>query len=294
MDDKDWLILKTVAAEKNITKAAERLYISQPALTYRLHNLEKEFAVKIFLRTTSGITLTPQGECLLQYAQEMLRQLRKLRERLQSMADDVRGELSLGVSSIFAHYRLPAILKGFLACYPYVEPHVKTGLSYQVDKMLHQEEVTVGIMRGDYFWPEEKFLLSEEPICLASKDKISLADLPRLPRISYDTDSSLKSMIDDWWRENYASPPLITMEVDRMDTCRQMVFYGLGWAILPQVGLEAAPDLYVEPLYWRNGSPFVRRTWLMCRTASLELSAVRAFITYTKNYFAHREPPLSA
>lgn len=286
MDDKDWIILKTISEEKNITKAAERLYISQPALSYRLKNLEKEFGAKIVLRNTTGIAFTPQGEHLLKYALEMLTQLAITKERVQNMKNKVQGTLRIGTSAIFAHYELPAILKGFLERYPDVDISLKTGLSSKINKMLQKEEFAVAILRGDYFWPEEKHMLQEEHICLASSTFIKFDDLPYSPRINYGTDSSLRVMLEDWWRENFSFPSKITMEVDSMDTCRQMVRHGLGWAILPFIGLQKQDSLYTQELYWRDGTPVLRRTWMLYRNSSLELSAVYAFTDYLKEYYS--------
>jgi DNA-binding transcriptional LysR family regulator len=285
MDDKDCIILKIISEEKNITKAAERLYISQPALSYRLKNLEKEFKTQIVLRNTTGIVFTPQGEELLTYALETLTKLTKTRERIQSMKNTIQGTLRIGTSSVFAHCELPSILKGFLKLYPNVDISVKTGLSSKMYTLLQKEETTIAILRGDRFWPEEKYMLNEEPLCLASCQPVDCKDLPYLPRINYGTDSALKDMIHNWWRESFSCPPKITMEVDSMDTCRQMVLHGLGWAILPAIGLKEHPALFSQELYWRDNTPVLRRTWMLCRNTSLNLSAVRAFVDYIKEYY---------
>lgn len=285
MDHKDWLILKTISEEKNLTKAAERLYLSQPALSYRVKNLEKDFGANIVLRNTTGIIFTPQGEYLLAYALKMLTQLAITKEQIQNMDNKIQGTLRIGTSAIFAHYELPAILKGFLERYPDVDISLKTGLSSQINKMLQKEAFAVAVLRGDYFWPEEKHLLQEEPICLASPQKIDFKELPTLPRINYGTDSSLRVMLEDWWRENFSIPPKIAMEVDSMDTCRQMVLHGLGWAILPLIGLQQHDSLYTQELHWRDGTPVLRRTWMLYRNASLELSPVYAFTNYLKEYY---------
>lgn len=285
MDDKDWLILKTISEEKNITKAAERLYLSQPALSYRLKNLETEFGAKIVLRNATGIVFTQQGEHLLSYALNMLTQLSLTKERVQNMKNKIQGTLRIGTSAIFAHYELPTILKGFLERYPNVDISLKTGISSKINKMLQKEECAVAVVRGDYFWPEEKHLLLEEAICLASPRAIPFADLPFHSQISYGTDSSLRIMLEDWWREMFSCPPKITMEVDSMNTCRQMVLHGLGWAILPLIGLKEHDSLHTQKLYWRDGTPVLRRTWMLYRNSSLELSAVQAFTDYLKEYY---------
>ena len=289
MDNKDWLMLRTIFEEKNVTKAAERLYISQPALSYRLKNLEKEFGAKIVLRNTTGVVFTHQGEYLLNYALKMLTQLTSAKEHIQNMENKIQGTLRIGTSAIFAHYELPEILKGFLESYPDVDISLKTGLSSQINKMLQKDEFAVAILRGDPFWPEEKHMLQEEHICLTSRNVIKFHDLPRLPRINYGTDSSLREMLENWWLEIFPCPPNITMEVDSMDTCRQMVLHGLGWAILPFIGLKEHDSLYTQELQWRDGTPVLRRTWMLYRNSSLELSAVHAFVNYIKTYYDRKK-----
>lgn len=289
MDNKDWLMLRTISEEKNITKAAERLYISQPALSYRLKNLEKEFGAKIVLRNTTGVVFTHQGEYLLNYALKMLTQLTSAKEHIQNMENKIQGTLRIGTSAIFAHYELPEILKGFLESYPDVDISLKTGLSSRINKMLQKDEFAVAILRGDPFWPEEKHMLQEEHICLTSRNVIKFHDLPHLPRINYGTDSSLREMLENWWLEIFPCPPNITMEVDSMDTCRQMVLHGLGWAILPFIGLKKHDSLYTQELHWRDGTPVLRRTWMLYRNSSLELSAVQAFVNYIKTYYDRKK-----
>ena len=280
MDAKDWLILKIISEEKNITKAAERLYISQPALTYRLKNIEKEFGARFVSRSHNGIVLTHQGEFMLAYANEMLERFQSTKERIKNMENKVQGTLRLGSSSIFAHHDLPNILKLFLEQYPDVDVILKTGMSARIYRMLQKEEITVAILRGDYPWAEEKHLLRDEPICLVSAEPLEFTDLPAKTQITYMTDSSLKPLIENWWREFFNEAPRATMDVDSMDTCRQMVLHGLGWAVLPAMGLSEHSGLHVKELYWRNGKPLRRSTWLMYYASSLELITVRTFVDY--------------
>lgn len=283
MDAKDWLILKTIAEEKNITKAAARLFISQPALTYRLKNIEEEFGTQIVSRVPSGVIFTPQGEYLLAYASEMLLKLGAVKEQIKNMENKVQGALRMGSSGVFANYNLPGILKGFLELYPEVEISLKTGLSYQVVRMLEKQEITVGIARGEHEWEGERFLLKEESVCLVSRENLESDDLLGKPHIRYGTDTSLQKMIDDWWRKHYNSPPNTTMEVSTMDTARQLALHGLGWTILPTIGLESDDTLYTKALFWPDGSPLIRKTWVLCSRGAMELQTVSAFLSYLKS-----------
>ena len=147
MDVKDWLVLKILDEERNITKASFRLYTSQPAVTYRLKKLEEELGAELLIRLPNGISFTPQGEHLVEYAKEMLVRLEQTKDAIGNMKTAVQGALRMGASGVFAHYALPELFKGFLDKFPAVELSLKTGLSSQVVRMLEKQEIVLGIVR---------------------------------------------------------------------------------------------------------------------------------------------------
>jgi len=282
MDEKDWMLLQILHEEKNITRTAERLFISQPALTYRLQQIEKEFDAQLFVRGKKGIEFTDQGEYLVKHAREMVTLSRKIKDAVKSMEGKVKGTLRVGSSNNFARFQLPKLLKNFLAQYPEVEIHVKTGWSSNLLQFVSSNEVHVGIVRGDFTWHGEKHLLKEEEICIASKNELDLSELPRLPRIHYKTDPHLQLTIDSWWQSQFSEPPLITMEVDRIETCRELVRNGLGYGIFPEISLDEKDDLWTHPLHI-NGQPVIRKTWLIYHKDNLNVNTVRAFVEFLKN-----------
>ena len=231
MDEKDWDAIRILYEEKNITRAAERLYISQPALTYRFKNLEKSFGTSLFFKIKGGIEFTSEGVHLAGYAEEMIVKLQKTKDYMLNMQDEVRGTLRLGVSSNFAQYRLPKILKKFSTNYPNVQFNVNTGWSTDIMKLLDSSSVQLGILRGNYDWYGMKTLLHKERLCIISKKEIDMENLPDLPLINYKTDSSLKNLINDWWNDRFTEPPLVIMETDRQETSKEMVKNDLGVAI---------------------------------------------------------------
>ncbi|MCG5253464.1 LysR family transcriptional regulator [Brevibacillus agri] len=253
MEYRDWSILQTLYREQNITRTAKSLYLSQPALTKRLRQIEKEFGVQIVQRGRRGVHFTPEGEYLASCADEMLLRLRKIKEHVANMGEQVSGTLRLGVSNYFAHYKLPGLLKLFKQEYPLVE--FKVG-------------------------PDGKLLLFEESVCIVSKDPVDVADLPSLPRIDYKTDPLLQALVDSWWAENYSSPPRIGMEVDKADTCGEMVANGLGYAILPRLVANGKQNLYLIEIKDAANKPVKRSTWMFYHKASLELQNVRAFVNF--------------
>jgi DNA-binding transcriptional LysR family regulator len=282
MNEKDWQMLQVIAEEKNITRAAARLYISQPSLSYRLKTLEEEMGSSLVLRTPTGILLTAEGEYLHAYAQTMMQKLRETKEHIQDIKGSVQGVLRLASSSVFAYYELPSLLKGFKQQYPAVEILLNTNRSPVVNRLLKTGEVSLAFIRGDYHWADGKHLFSEESICLVSSSPLDIHKLPLYPRIIVSS-SEIQDMVDEWWHQTFTVPPYITLEVDSMDICRQMALHGLGWGVMPAIGLKGYDSLYKQPLYWKNGEPLVRRTWLMCRDSALQLPTIHAFVEYVKS-----------
>ncbi len=285
LDERDWMVLQTLYKEKNITRAAQLLYISQPALTNRLHQLEKEFGVIIVNRGRRGVQFTPQGEYLAKSAQEMLLTLQKIKENVLNMEDSVVGTLRLGVSNFFTDYMLPNLLKLFKEQYPTIEFKVTTNFSSHIAQLIYNQDVHIGIVKGDFNWKDRKHLLFEESICIASKEKIDIHDLPNLPRIDYHTDTSLKNSIDKWWSEHFTQPPLVSIEVDKVDTCKKMVINGLGYAILPSLILKDVNDIHIADIKSIGGKPIVRKTWMIYHEDSLKLNIVKAFVDFIESEF---------
>ncbi|HMM19747.1 MAG TPA: LysR family transcriptional regulator [Selenomonadales bacterium] len=282
MEERDWLILQILYEQKNITKTAQALFMSQPALTARLQHLEKEFGVQIVQRTSKGVNFTPQGEYLAKASAEVLQRFRRIREEVTDLGASVAGTLRLGASSYFTMYTLPGLLRLFRKRYPAVEFKVATTWSKDVFNLVYNQDVHIGFISADYGWQNEKHLLFEEPVYVASTEKIGLADLPRLPRIDYQTDALIRAMIDRWWRENFSQPPAISMEVDKLATCWEMVKSGLGYAIVPGRIVEDAGGIHKILLADRAGNPLVRKAWMIYHEESLALNVIRAFTEFVK------------
>src|SRR5690625_896058 len=235
MDEQDWLLLRTLYYEGTITKAAQKMYISQPALTYRIKQIEKKFSTKIVIRGKKGVIFTEEGEYLLKYAEKMIRELRNTKDILRNMQGNIQGVLRLGVSSNYAFYKLPKLLEGFLNKYPNVEVKLTTGWSSNILNLIQSEDIHIAIVRGEHNWPGKNLVLAEEPLYIASKEKVSLEDLPKLNFIQYETDFSLKNTFDHWWQSTFTTPPKIGMIVDRIETCKELVKRGLGYTMLPSI-----------------------------------------------------------
>lgn len=282
MDEKDWILLDILYNEQNLTKTAERLYTSQPSITYRLNKIEEVFEIKLFNKRHKGITFTVEGEHLVFYARRMLKELQDTKDKIVNLGKEVQGHLRLGVSSNFAQYKLPKLLRNFSNMYPNVQFNVQTGWSTDVMKLLDAGIVQVGIIRGDHRWKGEMERLTKEKLLIISRDPINIGQLPLLPFIKYQTDNSLKTILDDWMYDNLVLQPNIAMEVDRQETCKEMVKQGLGYSIAPEICLRNSDKLYTMEIYDTKKKPLTRDTWLMYDQKSTETKTVKAFIEFLR------------
>lgn len=283
MEDRDWLILHTLYNHKNITKTARVLFMSQPTLTTHLQRIEEEFGTIIVERTKKGVLFTPEGEYLAKCADEMLRKIRDIKEGVTNKKTDIAGTLRLGASNYFTKYVLPELLRRFQDKYHHVDFKATSGWSKDIVNMTYNKELHVGFIRGDYAWGDSKYLLIEEPVCIVSKERIDLHKLPNLPRIEYRNEMLAKTMLDNWWREHYHLPPTVVMEVDSVDTCREMVRHGLGYALMTRMIVEN-DDLFKINICTKTGESITRRTWMFYHEESLKIPLVKAFVNLVKSH----------
>lgn len=283
MDERDWLILKTLYEKKSITKAAAALFISQPALSNRLQHIEARFGTTIVVRGKSGVQFTPAGEYLVKAAYEMLKRVQVFEEDLQNMQEQPTGTLRIGASMFFTKYLLPELLRRFKIQYPRVEFKVTTAWSRDIVNLVYNNDVHVGFVRGEYSFSGEKTLLFKEKMYISSKDPLDFTDLPHRPRIDYRNDHTIQVLLDKWWNENYSVPPRIGMEVDRVDTCKEMVVKGLGYAFLPEVILANNKDICTREMVYKSGQPLTRETWMFYNKDSMQLKVAKAFFDFMQN-----------
>jgi DNA-binding transcriptional LysR family regulator len=281
MKEQDWLILKTLAETLSITRTAERLYVTQPSLTKRLQRIEAEFCAQIAIRGPKGLTLTPQGEYLAAQAGRMLQEHQNIRRDMLKITDGTRGTIQIGVTNSYGLYNLPPLLQQYKRLHRDVHFGITSGMSGQIVHLVERREAHVGFIRGDHKFDGPFHLLGVDQAQIAFKTPIDLADLPDLPRITYDIDPNTNKLIDHWWYGHFSTPPVIGIHVNHGDTCREMVSNGLGYGIflVPEfVGGDS--ELFHMPLYHKNGQPFLRNAWMIYRHESGEIPLIRNFIDF--------------
>ena len=140
-------VFRAVAEHLNFRKAAEQLFLTQPAVTLQIKALESDLGVRVFDRAGGKITLTRQGAVLLEYANK-LANLASEAERQLGSDGSVSGELALGASTTIAQYVLPRLLGAFQNEYPKIQFSLQSGNTSEVVRWLLEGKVALGLIEG--------------------------------------------------------------------------------------------------------------------------------------------------
>jgi DNA-binding transcriptional LysR family regulator len=235
-----------VARQGTLSRAAEGLFVTQPALTARLQALEAEIGAPLFRRTRRGMELTEAGRAFLPYAERALTALREGGELVGELGRGIAGELVIGAAPGVGTYVLPQLLVRFTEHNPNVRLVVRTGHSEEVLGMVLRNEIDVGLVRelrhplveSQPLYEDELVLVVEPGHSFAETGRIALEAISGERLILFDRTSSYYDLTNALFREAGVAPRGI-MELDNIDAAKQMVEQGLGVALLPGTAVSA-------------------------------------------------------
>lgn len=196
LNTREFSYLIVTAEEKNISRAAKRLHLSQPTLTRHIRALEDEYGVQLFMRTASGVELTPAGEVFLQHVRVIREQLEQARQAALRTVKETPEKLAIGVFGSGMFTIVPRVLSLFSAANPDVQMSLLNMPKAQQIEALHQGRIQVAF---DRFFREEPGLqfelVCEEPLFLAipaqhplaGREAVHIEELRNVPMIGgYD------------------------------------------------------------------------------------------------------------
>ncbi|WP_448975495.1 LysR family transcriptional regulator, partial [Oribacterium sp.] len=138
-------IFYEVAKSGNISKAAEQLYISQPAISKTIVRLEDSLEIKLFKRNSRGVSLTDEGKVLFQYIKDAFAHIQEAEETLQKMKDFHIGHLDIGASSTLCRFILLPYLKAFMKEYPNIRISLKNQDSGKTLHLLEDHQIDLAL-----------------------------------------------------------------------------------------------------------------------------------------------------
>ncbi len=235
-----------IARRGHLGRAAEAIFLSQPALTARLKGLEEELRVTLFIRSRRGMRLTDAGRAFLPHAERSLASLIDARRTLADLRRGQGGELVLGAAPAISTYVLPTVLMRFHAAHPGVRLTVRTGHSEEILEMVLRDQVQVGLVRALRhpgvesipLYADELVLVATAKHRFAKTGRIRIQDLANEQLILFDRTSSYYELTSALFREA-GVVPVAVMELDNAEAAKKMVEAGLGIALLPRAAVAA-------------------------------------------------------
>ena len=252
MDFRQLLAFEAVVEHRSFTRAAESLYLTQPAITRQIAALEHSLKTRLFERMGRLVQLTPSGEKLHLYALEILRLSNEAEQVVGDVETGKSGRLAVGANSTTAAYFLPQRLRRFRESYPGVELSVHTGASSKVAEMALSGLVDVGIVTGYkeqsgvvaipltefetgvVVYPEHELATRKN----GEKEGIRAEELSGYPLILMESGANLRTYVDRLLL-SVGVEPRVTMELDNVEAIKKMIEARHGISLLPLVSVEA-------------------------------------------------------
>jgi DNA-binding transcriptional LysR family regulator len=234
------------ARRGSVSRAAEALFLTQPALTARLKGLEASLGAELLVRTRRGVRLSEAGTAFLPFAQRALEAVADGRQLVAELARGSPGRLAIGAAPAVSTSVLPGMLARFRAAWPSAQLIVRTGHSEEVLEMVLREQVDLGLVRElrhpeivtTPLYEDELVLVFEPNHPFAARRKIKVAEVASEHLILFDRTSSYHELTSSLFRQAGVVPRGV-MELDTIDAAKKMVEQGLGVALLPYTAVAA-------------------------------------------------------
>lgn len=254
-----------VAKHKSITKAAEAMHLSQPALSKSIRALEEELGMTLIIRTNKTSDLTDAGRIVLEYSQKMVSVLSEMKTTLNDITNLSRGQIDIGLPPFIGSLFFPRVMAKFHHAFPNIELNITEYGGARVVKSVEEGEFELGVavlpINEQQFdvYPiveEEMKLLVYKDHHLAARQVVDIKELKDEEFIFYHEEFALNQIMRNHFIAAGFEPNILFMS-SQWDLMTEMVAANLGITILPQSICNRAfnSDLQVidlkQPILWR-------------------------------------------
>lgn len=305
MTTRELLYVKTVVDEKSISKAAQKLYVTQPSLSYCILKLEEKLGTKLFNRTSNGLVLTYAGEQYYEMAAQVLKMYSDLEVEINDINSMEKGRVTMGITHFLATYLMPAVIPGFYKRYPHIEINMVEKISSEMEKDLIDGKMDFALMHSTEgsFIEEKEYIrfttLSKEPFLLATiRDTpykayavpnpsskypmLHLKDIKDEPFFLVKKGQRIREVSDRILKKAHIEP-YIYMETNSYETARRLASVSGGFAFVPEQYLDIFGDVYQAAYFSVDEALEPYWTLVIASSENRYLSvAARAFIKELK------------
>lgn len=236
-----------VAETNSFSLAAERLYLTQPAVSKRISSLEQILNIKLFDRIGRIIQLTEAGKALLPYAYQILIEINDASRKLSNLQKEVTGQLTIATSHHIGLHRLPPILRTFTKNYPQVNLDIHFLDSEKAYEEVLQGRVELAIitlatntlspLKATTIWIDQLDFVCSQDNPLSQYQQLNLATLSNYPAIFPGVGTFTHDLIEKCFSKAKLKP-LVTMSTNYMETIKMLVSIGFAWSVLPRTMLD--------------------------------------------------------
>ncbi|MEN8188663.1 MAG: LysR family transcriptional regulator [Thermodesulfobacteriota bacterium] len=243
---------QAVATSGSFTKAARRLFLTQPAVSQQIQSLEASLGVRLFDRSSKKIHLTREGEMLLARTSKVTAEFQKIESLFEELSNLNKGKLKIGSSAVLGTYFLPCPIGKFNSEYPCIEINLHAGNSHKVISMLLNNKIEFGFgglvendpKIGYTMIHQERFVAvmgSQHP--LTDKKTVITKSLKTVPFILREKGTRIRRDVDDWLTSVADSfSPECFIELENVETAKRLVEEGHGITIVPRVAVQRELD----------------------------------------------------
>ena len=242
MADRRLQVFSAVAKHGSFTRAAEHLFMTQPAVTFQIKQLEEHFDTRLLDRGHGKVALTAAGEVVLAYADKILDLSEELEARVSELTDELAGPLNIGTSTTIAAYWLPQLLERFKRKYQRVIPRVVVGNSQLTEDRVAARELDLGLIEIVSEQPAiERFTAARDEllvVCcpahpLAGKTRLLAHDLLGHPFITRDPGNAIRELAEQFFAAAGIGMDEVTVcaELGSLATVKHLAAEGEGFAI---------------------------------------------------------------
>jgi DNA-binding transcriptional LysR family regulator len=251
------VVFRAVAEQLSFRKAAEELYLTQPAVSLQIKALEEDLNVQLFERSGAHVTLTEAGHILLKFAVQANALLDQAEHAIAALSGKHAGKLALGASTTIAQYVLPRLLGEFRREHPRVHPTLISGNTEHIVDALEKQKIALGFIEGparrrevktEPFLEDELVLIGSSAHEWAERDSVGSSEIVSIPLLMRERGSGTRDVIEaSIERLGIKRSALqIAMELDSTEAIKSAVEAGLGfgfvslWAIAKDIRLNSS------------------------------------------------------
>jgi len=236
-----------VADATSFSVAADRLHLTQPAVSKRIASLEQQLDTRLFDRIGRTVRLTHSGQILLTRANQILQQVEDTERAVRNLAGEVAGQLSLATSHHVGLWRLPAVLRQYIASHPGVALDLHFMDSEVAHERIIQGELEMAIITlapsvhdklvAEPIWRDELVFVAARGHPLSEEQNIRVDDLAEYSAILPDMTTFTGRIVEGMFEERQL-PLNIGMSTNYLETIKMLIGVGLGWSVLPRTMLD--------------------------------------------------------